>query len=132
MVPRVMTSDVPLEMKSAVKTNHRKSKEAEPEIAAHPRLCAPAAPRWHAFTRAEKRCKNHEAETDDSEREADGASAARPSWRFGCMEDVHDRRNREDCQRCEGPAALRFVHPHIAGPWPSISAKNVRGSTRCA
>src|SRR5260370_41520725 len=101
-------------------------------MAADRGLCAPDAPRGNAFTRAEKRCKNHEAETDDSEREADGAASARSLRRFGCMEGVHDRRNREECQRCEGPAALRFVHSHFAGPWPSMSAKKVRGSTRCA
>src|SRR5260370_35423105 len=102
-------------MKSAVKKNHRQSKEAEPEMAAHPGLCASDAPRGDAFARAKKRCKNHEAETDESEREPDGGSAARAVWRFGCIEGVHECRNREDCQRDAGPSVLRYADSLFAG-----------------
>src|SRR5437879_1394126 len=120
------------EMKSTVKKNHRQRKKSKPEMAAHPGLCAADAPSGNAFPGAKQSSKNHESEADDAEHETDNAAAARTSPRFECIEDIHKREKRQNCQRCQCPAALRFVNSHLPGPWPSISAKNVRGSTRCA
>src|SRR5258706_12021198 len=55
-------------MKSAVKKYHRQREKTEPKVAAHPDLRATDSPRRDAFPRAQKRSKNHEAETDDAER----------------------------------------------------------------
>src|SRR5438876_12035097 len=115
------------EMKSAMKQNHRQGEESEPEVSAHPSLCAADAPRRNAFPRAKERCKKHESETDDAERETDSASATRTLGRFECIKNIHKRGKCQDCQRCQCPAALGLVYSHLPGPWPSISAKNVRG-----
>src|SRR5438132_7092869 len=119
-------------MKSTVKQNHWKGKKSKPKMSAHPGLCAADAPRGNAFSRAKQRRKNHENKAHDAERETDEAAATRALRRFHRIKDVYGRRNRKYCQRCESPAAVRFVHSHFAGPWPSISPKNVRGSTRWA
>ena len=84
-------------MKSAVKEHHRQREQAEPEMAAHPRLCAADTPRRHAFARAQECGKNHEPETDEAEHKPDDAASARPLRRFECIRDVHNRGNRHDC-----------------------------------
>ena len=87
------------EMKSPVEKNDWQGQKPEPEMAAHPGLRAADPPRGDAFARAKERGKNHEAETGDAENQADGAATTRSLGRFECVEDVHNRRNREDCQR---------------------------------
>src|SRR5438128_1236243 len=56
------------EMKSSMKENERQREKTEPEMAAHPGLCAPEPPSGNAFTRAEGRSEKHESEADDAER----------------------------------------------------------------
>src|SRR6266481_6475303 len=119
-------------MKSAVKQDHGQHEKAKPEVTAHPGLRAADPPRGYTFPRSKERSKNHEAETGHTEREADGAAAPRSLQRTKGVKNVNHCRHRENCERRNGPAALRLVHSHFAWPWPSMSAKNVRGSTRCA
>src|SRR6266853_800988 len=46
------------------------------------------------------------------------------------------KKNHRQCEKSEPEMpthpGLRTTDSHFAEPWPSISAKNVRGSTRCA
>src|SRR5580704_2036488 len=99
---------------------------------AHPSLRASNAPRRNALSSPKKRRENHERETDDTKSQANRAAASRSSRRIEIIDDVNNRRCRENPERRDGPAALGLVHSHFAGPCPSISATNVLGSTRCA
>ena len=101
-------------------------------MTAHPRLRSAHAPRGNTFPRSKERGKDHKGEAHGAEREADNAAAARALWSIQVVEDVHDCGTHQNCQCGEGPTALRLVHSHFAEPWPSMVAKNVRGSTRCA
>src|SRR5437660_392664 len=50
--------------------------EAEPDVAAHPRGCAPHAPDREPFPQAQQAGEDHEAEADYSVEDADDRSAA--------------------------------------------------------
>src|SRR6476646_3950329 len=65
------------EMKSPVKQNHGQCEKTKPEMAAHPGLGPADTPSGHALSCAEKRGKEHEAETDNAEHQANCAAAAR-------------------------------------------------------
>src|SRR5438552_8760096 len=101
-------------------------------MTAHPRLRSAHAPRGNTFPCSKESGKDHKSEADGAEREADHAAAARALWSIQVVEDVHDCGTHQNCQCGEGPTALRLVHSHFAEPWPSMVAKNVSGSTRCA
>ncbi len=65
--PHQCASKCAAEMKSAVEKNHRQRKDSEPEMAAHPGLCAADTPRGNSFPRAKERCENHESKADETE-----------------------------------------------------------------
>src|SRR6266403_393305 len=101
-------------------------------MAAHPGLRPADTPGGHALSCAEKRGKKHEGKTETAESQANRAAAARSLWRIERIEQIDHRGRRQNGQRCHGPATLCLIHSHFARPWPSMSAKNVLGSTRCA
>src|SRR5712692_8544250 len=120
------------EMKSAVKQNHGQREKTQPEMAAHPGLRPADTPGGHALSRAEKRSKKHEGKTDAAEKQANRAAAARSLRRIERIKHIDHCGRCQNGQRGNGPVALGSVQSHFRWPWPSMSEKNVRGSTRCA
>src|SRR6266403_5182869 len=99
-------------------------------MAAHPGLRPADTPGGHALSRAEKRGKKHEGKTDAAENQANRAAAA------GTLRRIERIKHIDHCGRCQngergdGPPALGSIQTHFGWPGPSMSAKNVRGSTR--
>src|SRR5487761_120914 len=96
-------------MEARVTENDRKANQAEPEMAAHPRLCASHTPHREFLPCTEKSRENHQREASDTEGKADGAPSARALRGIDRIGYVYGGGDYQENRRANHPIALCAV-----------------------
>src|SRR4029077_20571127 len=114
-----------------------KAHQSEPEVGAHPRLCAPHTPDRKFLAKTQQACEEHECEADAAVDKPERATSACTLWGLEGIRDIGCRRDHQPNRGPHKPFAMgvidqQWIYPSSGPDCFSSPAKNSGGFTRCA
>src|SRR5215472_17460993 len=100
------------EMKATVHEDQRETHGSQPEMSAHPRLCAADPPDRNLLAQSEQSGAQHECESNRAVDKSESASATRSLWRVDAVRDVDRNCGGQSNSATHEPPAMRVIDQH--------------------